>query len=202
VNGKDEDVHCDHVVSTLPVDVLSKMLNGPNVPLMFRKITLVFLVVKRPRIYNHQWVYYQDSDTYMHRVYETKAFGPYVSPNPEETGLCCEVTNREDLSPEELVKRVLQDFERLKLFRSAEVLASQVIELDHGYPLYNLNYRASLESLVHHTATFENVITTGRQGLFVYVDTDHCMKMAEIIADHLLEDKPIDPLYSVVAAHG
>jgi protoporphyrinogen oxidase len=200
--GVEKRVECDQIISTLPIDVLSKMLSGPSVPITFRKISFVFLVVKRPRVYNHQWVYYQDPDIYMHRVYETKAFGQFVSPKSDETGICVEITNRDNLSAEALTNRVLADFERLGVFAPKEVIASQVIEVEHGYPLYDLNYKASLDTLIKHTAQFKNIITAGRQGLFIYVDTDHCMKMAEIIADHMFEGKPLDKLYSVVAAHG
>ncbi len=202
VNGVEKRIECDQIISTLPIDDLSRMLQGPNVQLSYRKISFVFLVIKRPRIYEHQWVYYQDPDIYMNRVYETKAFGPFVSPKDDETGLCVEATNRDNLSHEQLTKRVINDFVRLNIFRADEVLAAKVIEVEHGYPLYGLDYKASLDTFIQHTSKFKNIVTTGRQGLFIYVDTDHCMKMAEIITDHLLENKPLDGLYSVVAAHG
>ena len=214
-NGKvkveygNHSIECDYLVSSLPVNTtvrlmdpsLTEVQNAMN-GLQFRKISLVFLVIKKPRVYDYQWVYYQDPSICMHRVYETKGFGTGVSPNPNETGLCVEVTNRENWDSETLVSRVIKDFEKLNLFQRADVLEVKHVDLPHAYPLYDLHYRAKVETLMSYLSQQKNIITTGRQGLFVYIDTDHCMEMARHIADHIVDKKPIDPLYSVIAAHG
>jgi len=79
------------------------------------------------------------------------------------------------------------------------VLAGGFVKrVDYAYPIYDITYRGHLDVLLRWLKGFENMISTGRQGLFRYGNMDHSIAMGHAIARRTLEVRGID--HSEIAA--
>ena len=58
-----------------------------------------------------------------------------------------------------------------------DVVADDVVRVEHGYPVYHLGYDDDRRALLGYVERFANVRTAGRQGLFRYVFMDAAMQM-------------------------
>ena len=191
----------DQLVSTIPCTSLVRILDPPPPPdvveanesLEYKAIKFVFLEVARERITKDHWMYIPDKELRTHRLSEVKNFNPSNVP-PGRTVLCCEVTCFKDdevwnMDRDQATALVVADLERLGLVAGDEVLDSHVYNLEHAYPLYGLEYRPHVEKVLGHIDSFENLISTGRQGRFKYNNMDHSMEMGLAAAARLLEDE-------------
>jgi protoporphyrinogen oxidase len=205
--GTRERIPCDALVSTIPVNGFASLLQGGRplageaAELRHREVVFVGLVVRRPRVFEHQWVYYQDPGIVFHRVYENAHF---LEPAPEakgSTGLCAELTDHEGRDDETLYRATLDGLLRLGLFDAGEVLAHRVVRVPQAYPLYTTGYQAALRACLDAVTRFENVWTAGRQGLFRYVDMDHCVLMGKGVAAQVAAGRRTQEEQRVVAVH-
>lgn len=194
-DGAREEVACDALVSTIPVNQLVSLLDGgrplagPAAELRHRSIAFVYLVLARPRVYAHQWLYYHDPAIAFHRVYENIHFSDQASDDPGRTGLCAEITDHRGESDARLVERTVADLARLGLAQPGDVVAQRVVRLAEAYPLYIAGYEKALRDCMRAVGRFQNVWTTGRQGLFRYVDMDHCVLMGRGTALRVARDE-------------
>jgi protoporphyrinogen oxidase len=205
--GKRDRIPCDALVSTIPVNSFASLLQGGRplageaAQLRHREVVFVGLVVRRPRVFAHQWVYYQDPGVAFHRVYENTHF---LEPEPQaegSTGLCAELTDHADRDDEALYRATLEGLVRLRLFEASEVLAHRVVRVPQAYPLYTTGYEAALRACLDVVTRFENVWTAGRQGLFRYVDMDHCVLMGKGVAAQVAAGRRTQEEQRVVAVH-
>jgi len=206
-HGARERIPCDALVSTIPVNGLASLLLGGRplageaAELRHREVVFVGVVVRRPQILEHQWVYYHDPGVVFHRVYENRHF---LAPPPEAagtTGLCVELTDHEGRDDATLARLTVDGLARLGLLTAAEVLAHRVERVAEAYPLYTTGYQNALRACLEQVKHYENVWTAGRQGLFRYVDMDHCVLMGKGVAAQVAGGRHTLEEQSVVAAH-
>jgi protoporphyrinogen oxidase len=206
-NGAVEQLSCDALVSTIPINHLvsalggGRRLEGPAAGLKHRSIVFVYLVVARPKVFEHQWVYYQDPGLVFHRVYENRHFVDASALPPGTTGLCAEVTDHEGLSDCRMLEQTVEGLERLGLLAPGEVVAHRVVRLAEAYPLYTTGYEAALRACLQEVRRVDNVWTVGRQGLFRYVDMDHCVLMGQGVAAQVASERRTLAEQEIVAAH-
>jgi protoporphyrinogen oxidase len=67
-----------------------------------------------------------------------------------------------------------------------DVLSSFVVRVAHGYPVYHLGYERDRQALLAQVASFANVRSAGRQGLFRYVFMDAAMQMGMKAATQMI----------------
>jgi protoporphyrinogen oxidase len=67
-----------------------------------------------------------------------------------------------------------------------------VRRVDYAYPIYDLTYRGHVNTLMAHLKTYENMVSTGRQGLFRYGNMDHSVAMGHAVARRTIEKQGID----------
>ncbi|HJQ82498.1 MAG TPA: FAD-dependent oxidoreductase [Candidatus Binatia bacterium] len=170
----------DRVVSTLPLTVLVKLL-GDAAPadarrhverLRFRHIRLVFLRLAQERVSPNASIYVPDPSLIISRISEPKNRSAEMAP-PDETSLVVEVPcftgdAVHGLSDGALVDRVVSELERLGLVRPDAVLETHVHFLPHAYPVYALDFGATVARVLDALAGIENLDTLGRGGRFVY----------------------------------
>ena len=205
--GGRERLPFDALVSTIPVNALASLLQG-GVPLAgeaallrHREVVFVGMVVGRPRAFEHQWVYYQDPGVIFHRVYENRHFLESGPETAGTTGLCAELTDHESRDDETLFRETVGGLARLGLVEPREVLAHRVVRVAEAYPLYTTGYQKALRACLDEVTRYENVWTAGRQGLFRYVDMDHCVLMGKGVAAQIAGGQRTLEEQRILAAH-
>lgn len=199
-------IPCDALVSTIPVNALAALLNAggglaSQTALRHREVVFVGLVVERPRVLQHQWIYYQDPGLVFHRVYENRHFLEPEQSADGTTGLCAELTDHEGRDDETLFRSTVDGLARLGLLEAREVRAHRVVRVAEAYPLYTTGYEEAFRACLDRVARYDNVWTVGRQGLFRYVDMDHCVLMGKGVAAQVAGGRRTLEEQRVVAAH-
>jgi len=210
-DGREQVLRSDLYISTIPVTLLVPML-GARVPpeahaavrgLKQKGIVFVYLKLDRPQLTPDHWVYIPEEHIAVHRISEFTNFSRDCAPEGK-TMVCAEITatrgdrhwNMEDA---ELIRLASSNLVTLGLLRADEILDGGFVKrVDFAYPIYDLTYRGHLDTLLTWLKGFENMISTGRQGLFRYGNMDHSIAMGHAIARRTLETRGID--HSEIAA--
>lgn len=88
---------------------------------------------------------------------------------------------------EAISKEVVSQMASTGLFAENEVDETVVVRLPYGYPLYSLDYHERLDKAFAGLRKIQNLLTSGRQGLFNHNNTDHSIYMGLRSADVLIE---------------
>ena len=192
----------DFLVSTIPIPVLLELIN-PKPPeyvfeaakkLKYRSLILLYLIVKKPKVLDCNWIFFPDKEISINRLSEQKSFSPYTCPE-NKTALYAEMTcNYEDLkwksSDKEIFDIVIKDLEKVNILKKEDVEEYFTRKARYVYPVYDKDFRKNLNIILDYLDTITNLQTTGRQGLFNYNNTDHCLDMANKTAEYIKRDLP------------
>jgi protoporphyrinogen oxidase len=210
-DGKEQVAKSDLYVSTIPLTLLVPML-GERVPaevttatrgLVHKGIVFVYLKLDRPQLTPDHWVYIPEEHIAVHRISEFTNFSKDCAPEGK-TMVCAEITSTKGdkywtMADADLIKLAASNLVELGLLKPEEVLAGGFVKrVDYAYPIYDLTYRRNLDTLLKWLKGFENMVSTGRQGLFRYGNMDHSIAMGHAIARRTIEARGID--HSEVAA--
>jgi protoporphyrinogen oxidase len=151
-----------------------------------RDLALVFLIVKRDRLLQDHWIFFPERRYPFNRLFEQKAMDQTMGP-PGRTALCCDLTcdagdptwNAPD---EELVKRCFDSLVQAELLGPDELETGFVRRFRSFYPMYTVDYRQRLGAVYERLRVAENLVPTGRLGMFNYNNSDHCLDMGRFIA--------------------
>jgi len=72
------------------------------------------------------------------------------------------------------------------LAKDSKWVASRAIRLRNVYPIYDLGYASRLERATSYLMKVQNLVSTGRGGLFCYNNSDHSIDMGLLAAEYLL----------------
>ena len=87
----------------------------------------------------------------------------------------------------------------LGLLKPGEVLSGGFVRrTDYAYPIYDLTYRGHVKTLTDFMKSFDNLVSTGRQGLFRYGNMDHSVAMGHAVARRILASEDVD--HAAIAA--
>lgn len=208
-----ETLLADSVVSTIPISDLLGMLleihpddavQKARGELRYIANFLVCLVVDRPSVTDSQWLYFPEKDTVFNRGYEPKNFHASMG-TAEQSMIVLEITchhgdaiwNKTD---EQLIKATIRGVERVGLLNRREIVATHVHRIPFTYPLYDLDYRDRLSRVWRYLEQFPQLISCGRQGLFLHNNMDHSIHMGFRAAARLREghENPAREFYSEV----
>lgn len=191
------------LISTIPLHAYTALLEEP-VPaqvtenlrqLRYMDIIFVFLFVDKERISNDTWLYFPDKDIAFNRAVEFKNWSSDMAP-PNKTSLCLDITvtpeNRHfwGMSEKDLIEKCKQDCEMLGLCTSKEVFDFKAVRIPHAYPVYDLEYRPKLDSILQFIESFEGVYCIGRTGVFRYNNSDNSIEMGLELGKRLA-DEPV-----------
>jgi protoporphyrinogen oxidase len=183
-----ERIPVTELLSTMPLPDLVRHLR-PSTPaaieraaraLRFRALTFVNLMLARKDFSVNTWMYVATGALATSRIQEPKRRSAAMAP-PGRTSLMlevpCDVGDATwSAGTDELRERGLSDLHALG-FRLDDVLGAFTVRVAHGYPVYHRGYDEDRRALLAEVASFENVKTAGRQGLFRYVFMDAAMQM-------------------------
>lgn len=201
---KENDIQkldCDILISTLPITSLLSMLleilpdqKASQILNRFKflSLRLIYFLLKQGQVSRDNWTYFPETDIIFHRAYESKNFDSGLAPF-EHTILALEVSGYRGTTfwtqdTELLIKKVINDAEKISLFDSKKIVTQKSINIPYAYPVYTTDYQANLKIAFEYLSNFKNIITTGRQGLFHHNNADHSIFMGFEAADAVLEN--------------
>ena len=177
--GRRRRVGFDHLVSTIPLTKLGRML-GQNVDLQFVPLTLVYLALRQPQVTDDHWIYFPQQDIAINRMSEIKHFTSEPTP-PDRTVVCAEVTGATGGEQ----RRVIRDLVRCGLVREQDVVDALAVVSPYSYPLYLAGYPQVLAAADAAFARFTNLERVGRNATFTHMEIDNCFRAAIDLARRL-----------------
>ena len=195
--GKHEE-KADIVVSTIHLSDLTALFH-PALPkeiitassnLKFRALVMVYVFVDKNKInMKDNWIFFPEKEFIFNRVSDHASFSAYTCPEGK-TVITAEVTcNAEDdfynSKPEEIYAKVIADLEKADIIKKNDVEEFIVRKARRVYPVYTIGFRIFLDKVIEHLSNIDNFYTLGRQGLFNYNNTDHCIDMALHLAEYI-----------------
>lgn len=175
-------------VNTLPVTVFNRVLGKEelNSGLSFRAMLLCFLEIPVEQLTPYHWIYFPDADYSFQRITEFSHFDAGMT-GTGRTGICAELTCFQGdavwmSDSEKIVHRVKSDLVKSGLLLSTHEVRGTVRRESYAYPMKMRGYRNEVERSLSFAGALENVIITGRQGLYKYCNMNECMEMSFRVA--------------------
>ena len=189
-NGKSVSVYCDLVISTIPITDLFYSLdksgvcqdfNGALNALRYRSLRFLNILIDKSNISRNTWTYIPEGKYIMTRIQEPKKRSPHNAPDGK-TSLILEIPcfyNDEvwNMSDNLLFNRCIDDLSKLGIEIKSKVIDYFFTSVKHAYPIYQLDYKQHLEKLFSWIDSIENILISGRNGLFRYIFMDRAMEM-------------------------
>ncbi len=180
---------CDYMISTIPLPALLSTLGRTDTRfaplasrLSFRHILLVYVVLEIPRFSAAHWTYLVDERFHFHRISEQKNLSAACAPD-DQTVLTMEISCHEDdamwtWQPEQWREMVNRDLSFFGV-EPSQVVKIYSSQLRDAYPIYAINYENELAATLQELERVPNLITTGRQGLFLDIDMHDAMVLGK-----------------------
>ncbi len=198
--GKEHRQKCDTLVSSLSIKDLPKFISpkpGEKIiksaeSLKFRSLVIAFLTINKNRCLKDNWIFFPEKEFCFNRVSEQKSFSEYMIPEGK-TVIMAEITcdYNDDIynaSEEKLKEMIVGDLEKAGLVKGEEVVDFFTKKTGGVYPVYTLDYKDNLNSVLEYLDTFSNLFTVGRLGLYNYNNADHCLDMGKVVANLIIEN--------------
>ena len=193
--NKDTLIPTEQVVNTLPVSLLLNLMD-PKPPshilkaaekLRFRDMILIFIALDMPAITNNATLYFPDADCIFTRAYEPRNRSRYMSP-PGKTSLVLEIPCQRDSqlwqsSASELVQKAVDQLVQYDFIQKKDILHSQVKRMYNTYPILLKNHEKEVKIILDYLSIFENLDSSGRNGLFTYTHLHDMMRFGKTIIE-------------------
>jgi protoporphyrinogen oxidase len=200
IDGKSMRFPCDTVVSSIPIEALARLVFPDDASLAqkaqslrLRDLALVFLVLDQDRLLDDHWIFFPERRYPFNRLFEQKAMDASMGP-AGQTALCCDLTCDEgdatwSMSDDALVKRCFDTLVEAGLTTPARFRTGFVRRFRAFYPMYTVDYRDRLNAVYDRLKAADNLVLTGRLGMFNYNNSDHCLDMGRYVATELAGGK-------------
>jgi protoporphyrinogen oxidase len=199
--GKAAELPCDYLLSSIALRDLGQLLFGNGdaefnqavSQLEFRHLVLVYLFVKRPLLLEDHWLFFPEREYLFSRVFEQKVMNPDLGPR-DRTALCCDFTCTDDSwqwqgDDEVLAQKCIEGVARCGFCQPEDVTGFLVKRRTNFYPRYDLDYDRKITRVGDILSQVNNLILTGRIGMYNYNNADHCFDMGRFVAEGLINNK-------------
>jgi len=176
-------------VSTLPLPHFIRSLSpSPSdaslqaaTRLSFRGLRFLFLSLNCAPLTPNTWIYVPEKRILFGRIQETAHWEPSLAPKGT-SGLVLEIpcTSGDKIwnaDSSKILDRCLSDLRSIGMDIGPHLLEVHDYREPESYPIYHLDYEKDVEVCLDSLRGFNNLITTGRQGLFRYNNMDHSLDM-------------------------
>lgn len=194
------DLRTDYVWSTLSIPDLVKYLE-PSVPpdviessknIEYRSMVIIYVLLEQERFSEYDAHYFPEKDIPITRISEPKNYNKVQEPS-DCTVLCAELPCSENDLEWSMTNKELGEIVCNSLNKAGIPVESPVKEvitrrLKHAYPIYRKDYEKYFSLIDKWLSKIENLITFGRQGLFVHDNTHHALFMGYSAAKCLDEN--------------
>lgn len=204
--GKPETIPGDVFVSTIPVNELILGLEPPaEMPvaevaqkLAFRAMVIACLVVNKEKVLDFPSVYY--TNKFFTRL---TSLNNYCLDVPAgKTQLMAEIHCAFEgeiwkAKEAEIIDRVGEELVKESFIKKSEVDFGFLLKIKHAYPIYKVGYENHMNLIMQYLNKFENLYSSGRQGLFKYVDMDVAVEMGFETAKFILSGQNKDKVKNI-----
>ncbi len=201
-NRTKKQLPCDVLISTMAINELILLIKEKKLSqeikdalenIKFRSLIIAYIFLKKNKALKDNWIFFPEKEFCFNRVAEQKSFSKYTCPK-DKTVLTAEITcNFNDetyLAPENEIKdKVINDLVKAKLIKREEVYDFIIRKAGRVYPVYDLDYKKNLNILLNFLDEIPNIYTVGRLGLFNYNNADHCLDMAKVTTQIIINNK-------------
>ncbi|WP_420453614.1 glycosyltransferase [Ilumatobacter sp.] len=204
VSGEEVTIPADHVVSTLPLNVLVEALGGAMSEtahqiaggLSFRDFITVGVLVDNLRLtepdgapLRDNWLYIQEPDVLVGRLQIFNNWSPWMVADPSRTwvGLeyfCNDTDPMWSWSEDRLVRLAGQELAAIGVIEPGGVLQGCAIKVRRAYPSYVGTYDR-LDELQPELGAIGNLWCAGRNGQHRYNNQDHSMLASMMSIDQI-----------------
>jgi len=179
-------IEASRFIVTIPLPALAQSLNG-HAPLevkkagellSYRSLSVVGLLVDKPQVRPAYMTYFKDA--HFNRLSEPSNHGLVTVPENHSLLLAetiCAADSEAFQGSPAHIQAVTADLIREGLLKPEQIKDIRHLSWKDAYPLYKLGFTRHLETLGNYLATLDNLISTGRQGNFSYVNMHLAMNM-------------------------
>ncbi len=190
----------DMVISTIPFTILTSLLKrhlseaaiDAAGKLKARKLVLLYLILKRNRLGDDNWLFFPEKRYKFNRVFEQKAFNESMVPEGK-TVICLEMTCDDGdalwTSDDRTVYSMVLPQLRESGLIGDDVTGYFTKRFDSGYPVYDIGYKENLDVVMSSFESLLNLYSVGRQGGFSYTGMADCMDIGFSVADFIATGK-------------
>jgi protoporphyrinogen oxidase len=202
--GSEQRIEAAHVWSTLPVNLLIRMISPPPPAevlsaaeqVRFRGMILVYLVLEQDQFTEFDAHYFPEAALPVSRLSEPKNYSGSTEPRGR-TLLCAELPDDPggpywERSDEELGQLLCGWLEQAGLPVRARVLRAFTRRTKFAYPVYRRGYEEHFAKMDDWLSSLDGVLHYGRQALFAHDNTHHALYMAYGAADCFAPDGRFD----------
>jgi len=159
--------------------------------LRYRDFLTVALIIDEPDMFPDNWIYIHDPSVKVGRIQNFKNWSPEMVPSETKSCLGLEYfcTMGDEIwskSNEDLIALGTRELEAIGLVKPGKVEGGTVVHAPKAYPVYDEAYEGALAEIRPHLATFENLLTIGRNGTHTYNNMDHSMVTAMLAVRNML----------------
>ena len=196
--GQKKVLPCQGVISTITLKDLVPMFNMPlgkeiiqaAKRLLYRDMVIIYLIVKAENLSGSQWIYLVENQFFFNRVTLAQNLSPDFGPKGKTAmsfEVCCqagdELWQKDQKAWEKLVRKELKNLGWSKL----KIEDLWVEKISNAYPIFPVGFERDLKIVLKGIEKVENLISTGRNGLFLNSDIHDCFKMGFESAEKVLE---------------
>jgi protoporphyrinogen oxidase len=207
-DGGHESYTARHVISSAPVrELMDKMSPRPISylharDLRYRDFITVALMVKKPDLFDDNWIYIHDPAVKVGRVQNFRSWSPEMVPD----GMSClgleyfcfegdELWTAED---ETLIALAKQEIARIGLIEATDVVDACVVRQPKAYPVYDDRYRDNVAMIrLDIETSYPMLHLVGRNGMHKYNNQDHAMMTAMLTARNILAQQRLYDVWDV-----
>ena len=185
-------------ISSIPLPVLVRAMRpsppvhvlGAASQLSSRDLLTVTLMINRPRITAHTWIYIPEKSIPFGRIHEPSNWSSRLAPEGQTHLVVEYFCNRGDAtwdsSNEALTSDTIKHLVALGLISRDEVFDSVITRIVNAYPLFEVGYKEHCRTIYDYLGDFHNLYTAGRGGMFRYYNMDHAMMAGMDAADDII----------------
>jgi protoporphyrinogen oxidase len=183
--------------STLPLPLLARLAGGPTSSLRFRAMSLVYLVLDRPRWSEFDAHYLVPRSVPITRMSEPRNYRSSTEDPVDRTVLCAEWPGFVDdevwrRSPDDLADEIRESLARESLDVGPPTHV-EVHRVPHAYPVYDLDFVEAADRLNSWAEAIEPIVLSfGRNGLFAHDNAHHALATAYAAFDAISTDGSFD----------
>jgi protoporphyrinogen oxidase/nucleoside-diphosphate-sugar epimerase len=199
--GRDDNVRlmADHFISSMPITDLVRGMDPPAPPsilaaadeLRYRDFLIVVLILKGTDPFPDNWIYIHSPEVKVGRIQNFRSWSPEMVPNADTSSIGMEYFCQEGdalwtSNDGQLIDQAKRELAHLGLAGTGEAVDGTVIRQSKAYPVYDGQYRQSLDMIRGWLARFKNLQVVGRNGMHRYNNQDHSMMTAILAVQNLL----------------
>lgn len=199
IRGQVKTFPCDYLISSIPLAALGQLIFGEAdqrfsravKALQYRHLALVYLFVEKPILLKDQWIFFPERKFIFSRIFEQKQMNPGLGPK-DRTAICCDFTCDEDSwqwrsDDKPLADKCIEGLRLAGFIKSEKITSYLVRRVRDFYPRYDLQYTDKIKAVSAQLKEMENLLVTGRLGMYNYNNADHCLDMGRYIGEKLSE---------------